>query len=165
MKKQLTLILPFVTTLLSAAWWWKEGGYEPVIVFIGAFSALILSVYSIKVENSDKLSVLINIDHEVLDDLYTYILQVEGAINKSFLDRLLWNELQENLDQLKCFYHENKIKFPDTLDRKVLEIIMVGRNVMSLEINRSIPNELVNSYRSSKENVISEIRLLKGIEY
>ncbi|EGQ9809338.1 hypothetical protein DC915_RS25080 [Vibrio parahaemolyticus] len=165
MKKQLAVILASATTVLSAVWWWKEGGYEPAIVFIGGVGGLILSMYPTKDGHSDQLPAPTHIEHEVLDDLYIHILHVEGTINKSFLDRRLWNELQDNLDQLKRFYHENKINFPDILDQKVLEVIMVGRNVMSSEINQSIPAELASAYRSSKDNVIAEIRLLKGIEH
>ncbi|HHI5412129.1 TPA: hypothetical protein ACPXMY_003629 [Vibrio metoecus] len=165
MKKQLALFFSSATTLLSSVWLWKEGGYEPTIVLIGGVGGLILSVYPTKDGNSDKLPAPVHIEHEVLDELYTYILHVEGTINKSFLDRRLWHELQDNLDQLKRFYHENKVKFPDTLDQKVLEVIMVGLNVMRSKINQSIPAELANAYRSSKNNVIAEIRLLKGIEH
>ncbi|MGI3105346.1 hypothetical protein ACRTEQ_21160 [Vibrio alginolyticus] len=165
MKKQLALIFSSATTILSAVWLWKEGGYEPAIVLIGGVGGLILSLYPTKDENSDKFPVPTHIEHEVLDEFYIHILHVEGTINKSFLDRRFWNELQDNLDQLKRFYHKNKIKFPDTLDQKVLEVIMIGRNVMSSEINQSIPTELASAYRSSKDNVIAEIRLLKGIAH
>ncbi|MDE1222589.1 hypothetical protein MCT05_17715 [Vibrio aestuarianus] len=153
--------MALIAIILSGIWWYKEGGFEPVIVFITGISALFLSMRQKPTEPEHTERRILSVDDETLNELYERILCVEGTINKSFLDRRLWNELQENLDNLKRYYHENKVNFTTTLDEMVLEVIKVGRCVMSCKTNHPIPSELADAYRASKDKVVAEIRHLK----
>jgi hypothetical protein len=161
MRTKIGLVLALVAIILSGIWWYVDGGFEPVIVLIMGVSGLFLSIQQDPSKPEDTTKQTLNVDSAILNELYERILCVEGTINKSFLDRRLWNELQEHLDDLKRYYHENKINFTDTLDEKVLEVIKVGRCVMSCKINQSIPSELADAYRASKDCVVAEIRTLK----
>ncbi|EIY9800870.1 hypothetical protein FNO25_003982 [Vibrio fluvialis] len=164
MRKKIGITISSIATVLSGIWWWKEGGYEPVIVFLGGVGGIFLSTASKKSsEPTSSTSVYMHVEADVLDGVYSRVLRVEGSINKSFLDRRLWNEIQDNLDDLLRYYHENKTDFPKSFDEKVLEAIKVGRCVMSCKINQSIPDELAKAYISSKDSIVEEIRELKAV--
>ncbi|MFA0546189.1 hypothetical protein AB4539_08045 [Vibrio splendidus] len=153
-------MLSSIAIFLSGIWWCKEGGFEPVIVFITGISALLFSVQQVLPKPQKKM----NVDSVTLNDLYRRIINVEDTINKSFLDRRLWNELQERLGDLSRYYHEHKVNFSESLDEKVLEVIRVGHCIMRGENNHPIPTELADAYKASKERVVAEIREFKSAE-
>ncbi|MCR9422703.1 hypothetical protein NB504_11680 [Vibrio sp. RM-69-4] len=138
------------------------GPYDPVVGTVLIAFGLIHN-YAIQRNNSGNTQPSVSEkEAETLDELHRKMLTVEGLLNKSFLDRRLWNEIQENLDLLKSYYFENKLSLTNELDELSLELIMVGRKVLSASVNERIPPELVSSFRSKRENIVVKIRMLKG---
>lgn len=138
------------------------GSYDPVvgIVLIALGLLYHYSIQRNKLENTH--SSISSTEAETLDELHRKMLKLEGLFSKNFLNRRLWNEIQEHLDLLKSYYFENKLSLTNELDVSTLELIMVGREVLTAPIDKTIPNELVSSFRSKRENIVLKIRALKG---
>jgi hypothetical protein len=138
------------------------GSYDPVVGIVLIAFGLIHN-YAIQRNNSRNTRPSMSArEAETLDKLHCKMLAVEGLLNKSFLERRLWNEIQENLDLLKIYYFKNKLSLTSELDELTLELIMVGRDVLSAPVNEKIPPELVSSFRSKRENIVLKMRMLKG---
>lgn len=139
------------------------GSYDPLIgmalIAFGLFHNYFIQRN--KLENTR--SSISPAEVEILDELHRKMLKLEGLFNKNFLNRRLWNDIQEHLDLLKRYYFENKLSLTNELDKSTLELIMVGRDVLSAPIDEMIPSKLVSSFHSKRENIVLNIRILKGI--
>lgn len=138
------------------------GPYDPVVGIVLIALGLIHNyfIHKNKLENFQPSIGATEV--VIFDELHRKMLTVEGLLNDSFLDRRLWNEIQEQLNQLRSYYFKNKLSLTNELDESTLELIMVGCKVLSVPINNTIPSELVTSFRSIREDIVLQIRSLKG---